>query len=36
MNSKTLTIALIITITLAVLWTNGKLAALLNAAFGKG
>lgn len=35
MNSKTLTIALLVAITLAVLWANGKLPALLNSAFGK-
>lgn len=35
MNNRALTFALLLMITLAVLWTNGKLQALLNAAFGK-
>ncbi len=35
MNSRTLTISLLVAITLAVLWTSGKLQGILQAAFGK-
>ncbi len=34
MNDRTLTLTLILLITLAILWTNGKLQAVLNAAYG--
>lgn len=34
MNSRNMTIALLILITLAVMWTKGKLQKILEAAFG--
>lgn len=35
MSSKTLTLTLLVLITLAVLWTSGKLQNVLQVAFGK-